>query len=124
MKKMDLVVVVVFALFLVGGCTSEDIEKVDVYEMESFTVIKEGSLTSYTDPEVVGEFVNAFKKAKKEPGVVEMIEPEYKAEIGEESYYLWICTEYGTIMNLEDSHTTYTLSKKSAKKIFDLLVED
>lgn len=89
--------------------------------MESFSAIKKNSLTSYTDPKVVSNIVKAFKKAKKEPGVVEMVDPEYKVEFGEESYYLWISSEHGTIMNLEDTHTTFTLSKSSAKTIYELV---
>jgi len=112
---------VVFTLFFVGGCSSKNIQKVDVYEMESFSDIKKDSLTSFTDSEVVNEFVKAFKKAKKMPGIVNIVDPEYKVEFGEESYFLWISNESGTIMNLKDSHIIYTLSKSSAKKINEIL---
>ena len=122
MKKLSLLFVfVVFTLFLVSGCSSKNIEKVDVYEMESFSVIKKDSLTSYTDSKVVSDFVNAFKNAKKEQGKVDMLDPEYKVEIGENSYYLWISEEQGTIMNVNDTNTIYTLSKSSAKTIKELL---
>ncbi|MCH4827949.1 hypothetical protein [Planococcus halocryophilus] len=122
MKKWSLLFIfVVFTLSFIGGCSSENIEKVDVFEMESFSVIKNDALTSYTDSKVVSDFVKAFKKAKKEPGTVDMMDPRYKVEIGEESYYLWISKEQGTIMNLDDTHTIYTLSQSSAKKIYELL---
>lgn len=111
----------VFTLSFIGGCSSENIEKVDVYEMESFSVIKKDSLTSYTDSKAVSNLVKAFNKAKKEPGIVNMVDPEYKVEFGEESYYLWISKEQGTIMNLDDTHTIYTLSKNSANTIYKLL---
>ncbi|TWT05350.1 hypothetical protein FQV26_12975 [Planococcus sp. CPCC 101016] len=108
-------------LFLVGGCSSAIIEKVDVYGMESFSVVKGDSLISFTDSDAVDDFVKAFKKAQKEPGIVDMVDPEYKVEFGEESYYLWISEEQGTIMNLEDTNTIYTFSKNSAETIYGLL---
>ena len=40
---------VVFTLFFVGECSSKIIQKVDVYEMESFTNIIKDSLTSFTE---------------------------------------------------------------------------
>jgi hypothetical protein len=122
LKKLFLLFIfVVLALAFVGGCSSENIEKVDVYEMESYSVIKKDSLTSYTDSKVVSNFVNAFMNAKKEQGIVDMSEPDYKVEFGEESYYLWVSGEQGTIMNINDTHTIYTLSKSSAKTINELL---
>lgn len=122
MKKLSLLFIfVVFNLLFVSGCSSENIEKIDVYEMESFSIIKKDSLVSYTDSKVVSNFVNAFKNANKEQGIVDMADPEYKVEIGEESYYLWISEEQGTIMNVNDTHTIYTLSKSSAKTINELL---
>ncbi|MCL6572919.1 MAG: hypothetical protein K6T88_14745 [Bacillus sp. (in: Bacteria)] len=122
MKKLSLLFIfVVFTLLFVSGCSSKNIEKIDVYEMESFSIIKEDSLASYTDSKVVSNFVNAFKNANKEQGIVDMDDPEYKVEIGEESYYLWISEEQGTIMNVNDTHTIYTLSKSFAKTINELL---
>ncbi len=108
-------------LFLVGGCSSANIGKVDVYEMESFSVLKQDSLISYTDSDAVDDFVKGFAKAKSEPGAADMVDPEYQVEFGEESYYLWISETHGTIMNLKDSHTIYTLSKKSAETIYGVL---
>ena len=122
MKKWSLLFIVMISTFsFIGGCSSKNIEKVDVYEMESFSVIKKDSLTSYINSEVVSHLVTAFKKAKKESGIVDMVDPDYKVEIGEESYYLWISKEQGTIMNLDDTNTIYTLSKSSAHPIYKLL---
>jgi hypothetical protein len=89
--------------------------------MESFSVIKKDSLISFTDSKVVSKIAKAFNTANKEPGIVDMADPDYKVEFGEESYFLWISEEHGTIMNLKDTHTIYTLSKSSAKTINELL---
>lgn len=122
MKKITIFIsFVVFSIFFATGCSSDDIKKIDVYEMESFSAIKEDSLTSYTNSEEVSLVVKAFNNAKKEPGIVDIADPEYQVQIGEESYYLWIREEQGTIMNVNDTHTIYSLSKNSAAKVYDLL---
>jgi hypothetical protein len=120
MKRFFLLLIV-FNVLLIGGCSSGNIEKVDVYQMESFSDIKKNSLTTFSDSKVVGNFVKAFKNAKKEPGIADMADPEYKIEFGKESYFLWTSEEHGTIMNLNDTNTIYSLSKSSAKSINDLL---
>lgn len=111
----------VLLLFLLSGCSNGKIEKVDVYEMKSFSEIEENSLITFTDNKVVDIFINSFKEAKKEPGVVDMTEPEYQVELGEDKYFLWISEDHGTIMNSKDTHTISTLSKHSAKSIYKLL---
>lgn len=89
--------------------------------MESFSDIKKDSLTSFTDSKVVNNFVKAFNNAKKNPGKVDMANPEYKVEIGSETYFLWISEEHGTIMNVKNTNTIHNLSKGSAKTINELL---
>ncbi|WP_419962312.1 hypothetical protein [Psychrobacillus sp. BM2] len=122
MKRLSLLLIaVVFTLFNLGGCSSKNIQKVNVYEMESFSDIKKDSLTSFTDSKVVNDFVKALNNAEKMPGIVDMADPEYKIEFGEESYFLWISEESSTIMNLKDTHTIYTLSKSSVKRVNELL---
>ena len=122
LKRLSLLLMaVVFTLFFVGGCSSKNLQKVDVYEMESFSDIKKDSLTSFTDSNVVSDFVKAFNNAKKEPGIVDMADPKYKVEIGSETYFLWISEEHGTIMNVKNTHTVYSMSKISAKTINELL---
>lgn len=89
--------------------------------MKSFSTIEEDSLTTFTDSESIKDFIQAFNNAKKDPGVVNMADPEYKVELGDESYFLWVSEGHGTIMNLNDTNTIYTLSKNSAETIEELL---
>lgn len=50
-----------------------------------------------------------------------MADPEYKIEIGEKTYFLWIDEKSGTIMHTEDTHTIYSLSNNSIKQVNELL---
>lgn len=118
---------VIFAIiFVLVGCNKgfKEIKQVRVYEMSSFSEMKEDSLTTYTDSDIVRKFINGFKNAKKEPGIVDMADPEYKVELGDEVYFLWTSEDHGTIMNLNDTNTIYTLSKRSAKLIHEVLKQE
>ncbi|MCM3729959.1 hypothetical protein M3226_31055 [Neobacillus cucumis] len=122
MKRWLLIfIVVAFNVFSTVGCSSRNIEKIDVYQMVSFSDVKENSLISFTDSKDVINFVKEFKKANKEPGIVDMIDPEYKVNFGDESYFLWLNEEHATIMNVKDTHTIYTLPKSSTNTINQLL---
>lgn len=50
-----------------------------------------------------------------------MTDPQYQFSIGEESYFLWITEDSGTIMNSKDTHTIYTLSSNSVQKIYEFV---
>lgn len=118
MDKVSLLfLLIVLVLAFVGGCSRDSIERVDVYEMESFSVTKEDSLKTYTDPDVIEALVDAFKKTRKVPGVADVADPQYKVEFGEDVYYLWLGEEKGSVMNVNDTHTLYTLSKRATKTI-------
>ena len=92
--------------------------------MESFSVVKDDSLVEITDTEIINSFKKAFNAAKKQSGVVNMADPEYKVELGKETYYLWISEESGTIMNTKDTHSIYSLDRNSAKKINGAIMKD
>ncbi|WHY85735.1 hypothetical protein QNH39_24535 [Neobacillus novalis] len=106
-------------LFVLIGCSksSDNTEKVNVYKMVSFSLTEKDSLITFSDSKVIKVFIDAFNNAKRVPGVVDVAEPEYKVELGDKKYFLWIRQESGTIMNLNDRNTVYTLSKSSVKTI-------
>jgi hypothetical protein len=111
----------IFTSFFIVGCSSGNIEKVKVYQMKSFSSVEKDSLTTFTDSKTVKDVIKTFNNAKKEPGIVNRADPEYKVELEDESYFLWISEEYGTIMNMNDTNTIYTLPKNSVKTINELL---
>jgi hypothetical protein len=74
-----------------------------------------------TDEKSINVFVNAVKTSKKNEGIVKMPEPVYKFKMGKESYYLWIRKDEGTIINTNDSHYSYRITKTSATKIYEII---
>jgi hypothetical protein len=117
--------ILIFAamLFIVNGCSTDNINEVYVYEMEGFAETKKHSMQVITDSDEISIFTKAFKNVNKTSGIVNMADPNYKVEIGKETYFLWVDELSGTIMNAKDTHTTYTLSKENAKEINQVLLE-
>jgi hypothetical protein len=114
-------IAIILILSTLIGCSNEKIEQINIYEMESFQETKQDSLKVIADKTDITIFNTAFKRAKKNPGIADMADPHYKVELGKETYFLWITEDSGTIENVNDTHTTYSLSKKSAKKVYQLL---
>lgn len=59
--------------------------------------------------------------AEKQPGVVNMADPEFRMAVGEETYFLWIDEKSGTIMNTKDANTIYSLPASSVNQINELI---
>lgn len=112
--------IVCFAMLF--ACSSEKIEKVTIYEMESFSVVKEETAVDLITKEEIEVFQGAFSNAVKQSGVADMVDPNFKVDLGEEIYFLWINDGSGTIMNTEDTHTIYSLSEKSAKEVYETIM--
>lgn len=73
------------------------------------------------EKEEIDIFERAISNSKKEPGIVNMMSPQYQFSIDEDSYFLWITKESGTIMNTKDTHTIYTLSSGSVKEVYEFI---
>ncbi|MGD6901196.1 hypothetical protein [Bacillus infantis] len=118
MKKRLLIILAAFVLLAGWNLWPEKVEKVEVYKMHASE--GEKSIT-ISDSKSVRIFRNAFRNAKKQPGIVDMAEPDYKVAMGNKIYFLWIDEEHGTIMNIDDTHRIYALSHWSVVKIGILL---
>ncbi|MFE7064043.1 hypothetical protein ACFVAD_18075 [Sutcliffiella sp. NPDC057660] len=100
---------------------AENIEILTIYKMVSFSEVDEDSVMEITNPEDIKILEEAFRSAVKQDGSADMADPEYKIDFGEDVYYLWITETSGTIMNLIDTHTIYTLSEQSAQNVFEIV---
>lgn len=100
------------------GCqkNSESLEKITIEPMESHleTLVIE-------DTETIEMIEEAVSNSKEQPGIVNMEDPEFKIEIGEETYFLWIDEKSGTFMNTKDTHTIYSLPVSSIKQINNII---
>ncbi|WP_438317031.1 hypothetical protein [Sporosarcina sp. FA9] len=120
MKKYLFISIFLFAFIAsLSGCSKgmKEVKEVNVYEMESFSEVKEDSLVTFTKKKEIKQFKKAVNSAKKQPGIVDMADPQYKVELGGRSIFLWLSQDHGTIMDIEDTNTIYTLTNKSVKNV-------
>lgn len=122
MKKL-FVLFIAFA-FILTGCSKEQENKLSEAPIESdtetvtFAKVKSLELKETDEIEI---FTKAVNDSKKEPGSVNMTTPHYRFSIGEETFFLWISEDSGTIMNGKETHTIYSLSNSSVKEIYEVV---
>ncbi|MCM3712405.1 hypothetical protein [Sporosarcina luteola] len=117
----ELFVLFVACGFILAGC-SEEQESKGQNEGSSETVTTNKAISlELKEIEEVKIFAKAVSDSKKETGIVNMTNPQYKFSIGEESYSLWITEDSGTIMNTKDTHTVYTLSSNSVQEVYEFV---
>jgi hypothetical protein len=82
----------------------------------------------FDDKETLKSFQNIFSSAVKEPGIVNMADPEFYMEVvhdknNQQSLYLWIGEkgEKSTFMKAEDTNTIYTVSEDMTDKLIKLV---
>ena len=122
--------------YLISGCSKNQdhfLIRVGVKEVAENTLeeviiyhMKNGSKkVIFKEKEAIRTIEEAIKSAEKQPGIVDMADPHFKMELGEDTYFLWLTRSdgtIGTIMNAEDTHTIYSLSKKSTTQLKELLL--
>ncbi|AMQ05793.1 MULTISPECIES: hypothetical protein [Sporosarcina] len=103
MKELSMLFIILGTL-LVGSFQKEQIEK-----KTGYLDLKEKS--------GIAIFSKAVSDSTSELGIVNMVNPSYRFDLGEESYSLWISEDNGTIMNTKDTHTIYRLSTSSVQEV-------
>ncbi|MGW6383756.1 hypothetical protein [Peribacillus butanolivorans] len=99
----------------------KNLEEVTIYKMD-----KDSKRIVITDKEAIKTIKTAIKSAEKQPGIVNMADPQYKINLGDEIYFLWLTRSGGTIgiiMNAKDTGTIYSLSEKSTTQLNELLLK-
>ena len=122
MKKYQLLLVVLIVTVLTACSSGQPaLESVIIYKMKSFSNVDFESTKAITNSDEIADLQAAIKNAVKQPGIVNMVNPEYMVEVDESSFYLWIEEEAGTIMNVEDTHMIYSLEKQNAKEVMRII---
>ena len=87
--KLRLGVIILVLMLFISACSSDRIDKITIYKMESFSKVNEGSIIEITDSKVIKNIKQAFNSAHKEPGIVNMADPQFKVEIGTQDFFLF-----------------------------------
>ncbi|MBB6447854.1 DUF4362 domain-containing protein [Bacillus benzoevorans] len=121
--------------YLISGCSKNQdhfLIRVGVKEVEENVLeeiiiyhMKNGSeKVIFKGKEAIRTIEEAVKGAEKQPGIVNMADPQFKIVLGKDIYYLWITSSdgtVGTIMKAEDTHTIYLLSEQSTTQLNEML---
>lgn len=122
-KNFFLQLTSVMLLLTLFACSSNEVKEtkeVKVQEMVSFSKEKQNTLKVISDSPKVKVIVNAIRQAKKQKGIVDITDPQYRMDTDQGRYYLWF-NENGsaTIMNDKDKNTIFKIA--DAKNLEDVI---
>ncbi|MEO4053905.1 hypothetical protein [Solibacillus sp. CAU 1738] len=66
-------------------------------------------------------FRRAVSDSEKDTNLYYMVNPDYSFSLDEESYFLWLSEDKGSIMNAKDPYMTYSITNSSLKEITDFI---
>jgi len=121
-KHIFICLITVLLLLVVSGCSTTTNEKVSIYEMISFSETNMESKKIITDLKDINILETSFNGASKNPGITDRIDPNYKVDLDNETYFIWINDDSGTIVNVNDTDTTYTLTEESVKEVNEVIL--
>ncbi|MFA9557602.1 hypothetical protein ACERII_09880 [Evansella sp. AB-rgal1] len=125
MKKLQYVFITLGFTLLFVGC-ADDTNENDLNERsnessESNSDSENVTVIALESEEELEIFTKAVDTSKREAGIVNMDNPQYRFTIGADTFFLWIAEESGTIMNRKDTHTVYSLSAESTKEVYEFI---
>ncbi|MFJ9465774.1 hypothetical protein [Viridibacillus arvi] len=125
MKHLFLMMGLVVFLSACNNKKSEELaEAIKVQEAIDFTKVNPDTVQTITNTSDIAIVQKLFKNAKKMNGVVDVMEPQYRIQIDNHLYFLWLDLDNNTaiIMDEKDTHTIYKIS--DATKIINLIINN
>jgi len=99
-----------------------DFKSVSISKPKGFNEI------TFDDKESLKAFQDIFSSTVKEPGIVDMADPEFYLEVNsdkenQQSLYVWIgeIGQRSTFMKTEDTHTIYTVSEEKTDHLIEIV---
>jgi hypothetical protein len=128
MKKGFIILSLIICSILFSGCPIKSETKEATQEtQEKLKVTGEINKTFYQEKEIKIAR-DAIKSAEKIPGILDVAKSNFEISLidskgNKETYFLWLRKEDngGMIMNIEDTHTGYTLQKTDVAKLKKLI---
>ncbi|RLJ90702.1 hypothetical protein [Planococcus citreus] len=128
MRKLQVLSLLLIMLFTLTACQNgllnaeqQSVDKIVLYQMESFGQVKENTNYEITDKQTIKLFATAISRANKVSGIADVVDPNFKVEFGEKEFYMWVSANHGSVMDEADTHTLYTLEQKDAEQLYSFL---
>jgi len=123
-----LLVLIPIAYFGVRDLLTANITKAGVSKSTGFGKVNPDFFAVFEDRPALRLFERALSEAKKQPGVVDVMKPDYDVQIlysngREKRLHLWLHPERpaGSLMDVTNTSTIYTLPEDIAGRIQELL---
>jgi hypothetical protein len=107
---------------------SKEVVKVEVSKSEGFDKVNPNFFTLYDDQETLQIFIDAIDHAEQVEGIVDMAEPELDINISfkdssTKGYHIWLSgtKDNATLMEVDNTHTIYTVTPESTQQLRALL---
>ncbi|WP_139339618.1 hypothetical protein [Bacillus dakarensis] len=88
--------------------------------MENYFEEKENSSIVIEDKEIINSLVKIINRAKQKQGQIGR-DPDYKIEIGKETYLLWLEEKVVVMAKEKDSRTFFSFSNSAIKQINEMV---
>ena len=105
---------------------SASLKQVSISNSKEFGRVNTDFFKGYEDKETLDKIKKALSNAVKAEGVVDMAEPEFDLKVvdtagNEQGYHLWVGEkgQVSTLMNVEDTHTIYTIPEELTSQFID-----
>lgn len=105
-----------------------EISKVSISKPSSFGKVNSDFDVVYEDEKSLKKFNNVISSSVKEAGIVNMAESDFDLEViytdgTKQGYHLWVGEkgQTSTLMNMDDTHTIYSISGEMTNEIIDLV---
>jgi hypothetical protein len=108
----------------------EEIKQVTLKKAGSHNPADSTLIKTFDDNDTIALFNRALKSAVPMMGILNTAEPDYLFQLTSEnskhSFFLWLdeSTEQAMLVDTEETHTGYTISKKATAELKKLLLED
>jgi uncharacterized protein YceK len=135
MKKRLIILSLIICAVLFSGCAQEKTSSTNGTEtkknaqetQEKLKITGEVNKTFYEEKEIKIAR-DAIQSAEKILGILDVAKNNFEISLtdskgNKETYFLWLRKDHsgGMIMNIEDTHTGYTLQEADVAKLKDLL---
>ncbi|MDW7650303.1 MAG: hypothetical protein SCK29_08910 [Bacillota bacterium] len=133
LRKSTVLFFVVIALIVFTGCqkapSAGSVQKIELLQIDGFTQTDSVVLATFTEQDEIQPIVKAIETSTKIDGILDVTAPSFGLKLYDtndavKTYYLWVGqdTRYnGMIMDVEDTHTGYTLTEEAAEMLFTLI---
>jgi hypothetical protein len=114
----------------IGSKINKDIQQITLSKSLAHGLVNADITDDFSDKETIETITQAIYTAVPIPGILNTATPDYDIALisanSKLAFHLWISetSEQAMIMDVEETHTGYTLSKKSTAKLKEIIFAD